>query len=140
MRTDRTVLINFIALVSLAASLGGCAGANPRSEEEGFPGDPVAAIAFKIRQSRDKPELAPERQLVVDHARESKEIVLGMDREDVISMWGEPREIFTAGHPGEGNEKWVYFDGLSSRWSVSDARVLYFENGRVAGWDKLKAQ
>lgn len=60
---------------------------------------------------------------------------LGMSMDDVRSLWGEPRAIDTAGARGMGFERWTYFTGLSSRWALSSARVVYFENGHVAGWE-----
>lgn len=66
------------------------------------------------------------------------QIRVGMAKSDVMSAWGRPSEIETAGNGQLGHERWVYFRGLSSRWGLAsrDAqRVVYFEGGRVAGWE-----
>jgi hypothetical protein len=54
---------------------------------------------------------------------------------DVRSTLGEPQRIEIAGQAGLGYEKWVYYEGLTSSWSLGSARNIYFEEGRVAGWD-----
>lgn len=138
-----TVRFFFAALSLLpVALLAGCAGSPLRSDsgstEEALGGDPVASVALQIRRSRQASGLSPSEQLRVETARKSGDVALGMPMEDVISLWGEPTEIHTAGS-GTGNEKWVYFEGLSGQWRLSDSRVLYFEDGRVAGWEKVKA-
>ena len=57
-----------------------------------------------------------------------------MSTQEVRAAWGEPREVETAGDPRLGNEKWTYYNGLSSRWSISSTRIVYFEAGKVVGW------
>lgn len=62
-------------------------------------------------------------------------IYMGMKERQVLRNWGEPRVVENAGHPEDGNARWVYFSGLSSRWSLSPMRIVYFENGVVVGWE-----
>ena len=57
-----------------------------------------------------------------------------MAMNDVTSIWGEPSNVDTAGDPRDGNQRWTYYSGLSSRYGLGSKRVVFFENGRVAGW------
>lgn len=63
------------------------------------------------------------------------DVTLGMSSQQVYSVWGEPADIETAGDPRYGNQRWIYYLGLSSPWSMRQARVVYFEQGRVVGWE-----
>ncbi len=61
------------------------------------------------------------------YQRTSREIYLGMDKDQVIDRWGRPDQVEIAGNPREGNERWTFFDnGQSKR--------IFFEGGRVQGW------
>jgi len=71
-------------------------------------------------------------------AQARRDIILGMEMQDVRSTWGEPAEIQMAGDARQGNQKWTYQEGLSSQWHISSARVIYFERGRVAGWESKR--
>jgi hypothetical protein len=74
----------------------------------------------------------------INRARMNRELVLGMNMQDVLSVWGEPRNIESAGDPSLGNQRWIYSEGLSHPNSLSAARVIYFENGQVAGWETMQ--
>lgn len=63
-------------------------------------------------------------------AIESRDVVLGMTRQQVMSSWGEPQQREVAGTNSTGHERWTY----GSRYSLNGNRVVIFENGRVAGW------
>lgn len=63
-------------------------------------------------------------------------LVVGMTKADVLEIWGQPTEIETAGKPSYGNQKWIYYSGLHSVWNRDDARIVYFEGGRVVGWKR----
>lgn len=71
-------------------------------------------------------------------ALEYRELVPGMKMQDVLALWGHPGEVETAGSPRHGNQRWLYYTGLSGRWSLSTIRVVYFEAGKVVGWDTLR--
>jgi hypothetical protein len=68
----------------------------------------------------------------VKQAIETRDIILGMTRQDVLDSWGQPllREI--AGNGTGGHERWTY----GSRYSLNGSRTVIFENGRVAGWNR----
>jgi hypothetical protein len=74
-------------------------------------------------------------QAQIESARRYYDLTVGMSMSDVASIWGEPRDVETAGNPALGNQRWTYYEGLSSRWSMSTARMIYFERGRVVGWE-----
>ncbi|MBI2521488.1 MAG: hypothetical protein HYV97_13805 [Bdellovibrio sp.] len=61
------------------------------------------------------------------YQRTSREIYLGMDRDQVVDRWGRPDQVEIAGHPREGNERWTFYDNGRSKH-------VFFEGGRVQGW------
>lgn len=61
-------------------------------------------------------------------------LVYGMKMDDVIAIWGQPRDVETAGDPRNGNQKWIYSNRPSNRWSLESFRIVYFESGTVVGW------
>jgi hypothetical protein len=65
-------------------------------------------------------------------AIDSRDVILGMTRQDVMSSWGEPIQKEVAGRGKGGHERWTY----GSRYSLSGTRTVIFEDGKVAGWDR----
>lgn len=63
-------------------------------------------------------------------------IELGMNRSEVRRLWGTPAEVEFAGHPSEGNFRWIY--PLSTHRDLADSRIVTFESGRVAGWETVR--
>lgn len=76
------------------------------------------------------------RELRLKRAIESRDLIVGMHMGDVYKVWGQPNEVETAGTGGSGNERWTYFEGLSR--GLSPARIVYFESGKVIGWETIK--
>ena len=64
------------------------------------------------------------------------DVMLGMNMGEVIQAWGEPLEVHTAGERVRKNQKWVYPEGAAGTLSGGMARVLYFENGQLVGWER----
>src|SRR5689334_5331538 len=103
-------LVIVILLTILNFSLSSCAffklEANPEEN------DPIAQAVYRhtARYSEDeKRELAERISLQereVQRALASGHLTLGMKKDDVLSTWGHPREIETAGNPESENEKW----------------------------------
>ena len=71
-------------------------------------------------------------RLDVRRAIETRDVVLGMSRQDVVQSWGEPVQREVAGNGTAGHERWTY----GSRYSFSQPRTVIFQNGRVAGWHR----
>lgn len=69
------------------------------------------------------------------HALQSRDLILGMEMNDVRDSWGPPGQIEIAGDPDRGDQRWLYFTSPSKRWGLSQARIVYFEEGRVSGWE-----
>lgn len=65
-------------------------------------------------------------------AIDSRDVILGMTRQNVMQSWGEPVQREVAGRGATGNERWTY----GSRYSLQGSRTVIFENGRVAGWER----
>lgn len=68
----------------------------------------------------------------------NKDIALGMPLEFVKRSWGNPDSVEIAGNSLFGNQRWKY-----KRYTPSpegyrlQSRVIYFEGGKVAGWEQI---
>jgi len=63
------------------------------------------------------------------------DVAVGMSLQEVRSHWGSPREVEFAGESRSGNQRWIFPMGADPR--ISAARVIYFERGRVIGWETV---
>jgi len=79
------------------------------------------------RNDDEKAELNRSRRAI-----ETRDVVLGMTRKEVISSWGEPIQKEVAGRGTTGHERWTF----GSRYSLSGSKTVIFEDGKVAGWGK----
>lgn len=74
----------------------------------------------------------------IQAAVDSEDILAGMTKQAVRESWGDPLEVEVAGNPVYGNERWKYTRSIASpEGYVTETRFIYFESGRVAGWDKF---
>ncbi|MEZ4872167.1 MAG: hypothetical protein R2827_07960 [Bdellovibrionales bacterium] len=70
-------------------------------------------------------------------AIESNDIILGMTKSAVKESWGDPDFIEVAGDSLYGNERWTYSKYVSSESGYNkENRIIVFESGLVAGWDR----
>lgn len=73
----------------------------------------------------------------IDQLIENRDIVVGMTKKAVIQSWGDPDVVEVAGNPIYSNERWQYKKYVSSSDGYAkEVRVVYFEGGLVAGWEK----
>lgn len=64
------------------------------------------------------------------------DIALGMPQEFVRKAWGEPQEKQVSGNPIYKNEKWKYTRYIASGDGFKkEVRLVYFEGGKVVGWE-----
>ena len=71
-------------------------------------------------------------------AIESQDIILGMTPQHVLESWGDPDSKEVAGNSDYGNERWKYAKFIpDSEGFEKEIRVIYFEHGRVIGWERL---
>lgn len=69
---------------------------------------------------------------------ENNDISKGMSRGAVRQSWGEPDFVEIAGDHLYGNERWRYNKLISSEDGYkSETRIIFFESGRVIGWETL---
>jgi hypothetical protein len=55
-------------------------------------------------------------------------VTMGMSKAEVMKVFGKPSRVEIAGNPSFENERWLY--------SVNGAsKYVYFESGRVEGWE-----
>lgn len=67
---------------------------------------------------------------------EAQDIALGMPIDLVKQSWGEPELVEVSGNPQFRNERWHYHKMISTPSGYkSEKRVVYFEGGKVAGWE-----
>ena len=66
----------------------------------------------------------------------TSDIAIGMPMDFVIKSWGEPASKEVSGNPLFKNEKWKYVRSISTRDGYKqERRQVYFEGGRVVGWE-----
>ncbi len=69
-------------------------------------------------------------------AMEAQDIALGMPADFVKKSWGEPENIEVSGNPVYKNERWKYLKQVSTPQGYrQEKRFVYFEGGRVVGWE-----
>lgn len=69
---------------------------------------------------------------------ESNDIVIGMSQKAVTESWGDPEIVEVAGNPIYRNEVWKYSKYVSSEDGYRrEMRLIYFEGGRVVGWETM---
>lgn len=67
---------------------------------------------------------------------QAQDIALGMPQSLVAQSWGEPQNIEVSGQPEFRNERWRYFKYISTQDGFRpEKKTVYFEGGRVVGWD-----
>lgn len=67
---------------------------------------------------------------------DSQDIAIGMPNDLVKKSWGDPLSVESSGNPMFKNEKWRYLRTVSSTDGFrQERRVVYFEGGRVIGWE-----
>ena len=58
----------------------------------------------------------------------NRDLLLGMSKDQVNTSWGRPTRVDVAGNPKHQNERWSYYRG-------GQFKFVYFDSGRVQGWD-----
>ncbi len=71
-------------------------------------------------------------------AIDAEDVVVGMTEKAVRQSWGDPEMVEVAGNPLYGNARWKYTKHVSSPDGyLEEKKIIYFEGGRVAGWEKF---
>ncbi len=55
------------------------------------------------------------------------DIYLGMEKDEVLKIWGRPARVEIAGNPRNQNERWSFTED-------GTVKQIYFEAGKVNGW------
>lgn len=100
-----------------------CRGRHCHTDSDGDYGRSLASDSER--------ELSDEDARVLQAIR-TRDVILGMTRQDVMQSWGEPSQREVAGRGTSGHERWTY----GSRYSLGETRTVIFENGKVAGWQR----
>lgn len=58
----------------------------------------------------------------------SNALSLGMTKDQVVQTWGRPARVDVAGNPINENERWAFYGN-------GGVRYVFFESGRVEGWN-----
>jgi hypothetical protein len=130
---SRSIILTIF--VCLATLLSGCASifSEPGTDDSTFTSQSAPASGPADREAVDLSSPDYHRNQIA-HAIQKRDIVAGMSAQEVVSAWGRPRDIEVAGDGSRGNERWIYYPGNSLRYGMAQSSVIYFENGRVAGW------
>ena len=67
------------------------------------------------------------KNMVHNRSIHSAELFLGMNKNEVIQIWGKPARVEFAGNPINQNERWSFKED-------GNIRQVYFEAGKVHGW------
>lgn len=87
---------------------------------------------MKTRILNRPSELASRYKRMIDN----QDIAIGMPNEIVKKAWGDPLNIESSGNSLYKNEKWRYLRTVSTTDGFKqEKRVVYFEGGRVVGWE-----
>lgn len=97
---------------------------------------------YYARQSWLRKNSIGKRPLDLDSETEdlisAKDIAIGMPNDLVKRSWGNPDSVDVAGNPIYGNERWRYKRYTpSSEGYKLQSRVVYFEAGKVVGWEQI---
>lgn len=69
-------------------------------------------------------------------ALETQDIAVGMTADLVRKSWGDPQSVETSGNSVYKNERWKYTRDVASPSGYKrERRFVYFEGGRVVGWE-----
>lgn len=67
---------------------------------------------------------------------DNQDITIGMQQDLVRRSWGEPQTVEVSGNPIYKNERWKYIRYITSPEGFKkETRLVYFEGGRVVGWE-----
>lgn len=79
---------------------------------------------------------AKERDLVLQVIAERGDISMGMNGDHVRKAWGDPTSIDVSGNKLFKNERWSFQNFQTTTDGFKkETRHVYFEGGRVVGWD-----
>ncbi len=139
-KTHLTALAIGFSLTLL--SMNGCALFMPTPEDP-LANDPVARAALAVRDEGRSPASVGSESSDSGDSAFIKErsapmfnrLTLGMEMPQVLELWGKPTDVKAAGEPSDGNQRWVYSEGVAGLYGLGTQRVVYFEQGRVAGWE-----
>ena len=67
------------------------------------------------------------------------DIALGMSEGDVLRNWGDPLKVQQAGSDSTRRQRWIYLNESTKSWGSSQARIVYFQQGAVVGWETTSA-
>lgn len=82
---------------------------------------------IKIRKQDLQRSTGKDQDLAESHSVHSSELFLGMDKNQVMEVWGRPVKVEIAGNPKNQNERWAYVED-------GNTKFIYFESGKVQGW------
>lgn len=85
----------------------------------------VELIQAKVHDLAE--EINGKRDVLYKYSIHSRELTLGMEKNDVLQVWGKPARVEIAGNPTHQNERWSFFED-------GNVKKVYFEGGRVQGW------
>ena len=87
-------------------------------------------------KDQDFPSRAKRIAMQMQEVVDAQDIVVGMPEALVKKSWGEPVDVEVSGSPLFHNQKWRYQKFVSSPDGYkSERKSVYFEGGKVVGWE-----
>jgi hypothetical protein len=68
-----------------------------------------------------------DKDIVAKHSVHGSSLYLGMEKDQVVKLWGRPSKVDVAGNPKQQNERWSFVED-------GNVKQVYFEGGKVQGW------
>ncbi len=100
----------------------------------------ISAVFFSILGCETLPPPTPKQ--IVTNPFGTSSLKIGMAKEEVISIMGEPDEIFKKGRDelGTSKEEWVYYPRWPvipvNRQNLSRTNKLTFAGNNLVGWEE----
>jgi hypothetical protein len=88
-------------------------------------GDRENYIRTRIQEVKE--DQSKDQEFIERRSVHATEIYLGMEKNDVVRLWGKPARVEVAGNPKNQNERWSFVEDGS-------VKQVYFESGKVQGW------
>lgn len=82
---------------------------------------------IRTRIQEVKEDQSKDQEFIERRSVHASDIYLGMEKHDVVRLWGKPARVEVAGNPKIKNERWSFIEDGS-------VKQVYFESGKVQGW------
>ena len=82
---------------------------------------------IRTRIQEVKEDQSKDQEFIERRSVHASEIFIGMEKNEVLRLWGKPARVEVAGNPKNQNERWSFVED-------GTLKQVYFESGKVQGW------